>query len=127
MWRQVSYADLTLVRACELMVKLLCKGSNLKSNDIRLRGSTIFTHMCSLCDLGIVEDTIHVVMQCPTKAGIRQELCNQIGNICPRIEHQEYFHVIMGKFIQGWEFEDMYVAYLESILSASHENVHESH
>ena len=106
-WWQVSDRDLTLVRACELMVKLLCKGSNLKSDNIRLRGSTILSRMCSLCDVGIIEDTIHVVMQCPAQADIRQELHRQIGNICPQIEHQEYFHVIMGKFIQGWDFEDM--------------------
>ena len=106
-WWQVSDADHTLVRACELMVKLLCKGSKLKSDDIRLRGSTVFTRMCSHCDLGSLEDTLHLIMQCPAQADTRLELYKQIDVICPGLEHQEYFYVIMGKFIEGWSFEDM--------------------
>ena len=62
------------------MVKLICKGSNLKDDDIRLRGSTIFARMCSHCDLGIREDAVHVIMQCPAQSDISQELCDQIGN-----------------------------------------------
>ena len=106
-WWQLADVDRSLIKACELMVKLLCKGSNLKGDDIRLRGTTVFSRMCCLCDVGIIEDAVHVIMQCPAQADVRQELCDQINSICPRIEHEDYFHVIMGKFIQGWEFNDM--------------------
>ena len=113
-WWQISDMDPTLVRPCEVMVKLLCKGSRLKDDEVRLRGSSFATRMCSLCDLGALEDAVHLIMQCPAQADIRELLYEQINDLQPPIEHQEYFYVMMGKYIQEWEFLDMLPIWMAS-------------
>ena len=54
-----------LRRMWEVMVKLICSSSRLKSDDILLKGSHDSLKFCSNCDLGIVESVRHIVMQCP--------------------------------------------------------------
>ena len=49
----------------------------------------------------------HISMQCPAEIYIREDLSRQIDKVCPQIDQQEYFNVVMGKYILGWEFDDM--------------------
>ena len=82
-WWEISDADPALIRACEIMVKLLCKSSMLKGDQIRLRRGTIGARMCIQCGLGAIEDAAHLIMQCPAQADIREELHNRISMIHP--------------------------------------------
>ena len=113
-WWEISDADPALIRACEIMVKLLCKSSMLKGDQIRLRRGTIGARMCIQCGLGAIEDASHLIMQCPAQADIREELHNRINVIHPQIDQQEYFNVLMGKPIDGWEVQDMLPIWRES-------------
>ena len=56
-WWSISDLDRRYMRKCELMVKIICHTSSLKSDDCRLRGATFG-------DVGGVEDARHVIMQC---------------------------------------------------------------
>ena len=106
-WWEISDADPTLVRVCEIMVKLLCKSSMLKGDLIRLRRGTVAERMCVHCNLGAIEDATHLIMQCPAQTDVRTELYNRVSAVHPQIEQQEYFDVIMGKHIDGWDYIDM--------------------
>ena len=67
------------------MVKILCKGTLLKDDDIRL----------------------DMIMQCPANISNRENLSTNIAQICPEIDYGEYFGVLLGNSIDGWSFDDM--------------------
>ena len=52
-------------KVCETMAQLVCHASRLKSDDIRYKGASMSTRSCHMCELGIVESVVHLVMQCP--------------------------------------------------------------
>ena len=106
-WWQIADKTPELVNKCEVMIRLLCKASSLKCDNMVLRGGTIGDRMCTQCELGCPEDIKHVVMQCPTHQQLRESMNNQIEALTDQIEQEEYFPVVMGKFIPEWEIEDM--------------------
>ena len=63
--------------------------------------------MCIRCDLGAPENTVHMIMQCPANDESRMLTYREITNICPGIDPQEFLSIIMGKYIDGWDFGDM--------------------
>ena len=98
---------------CEIMASLVCDASLLKANDYRLKRKSHSHKICVKCELGIVEDIKHVVMQCPYYSIERQDLYDAIGGLnndtSDRIlrEAQNYFQVIMGKQPEYATFQSM--------------------
>ena len=106
-WWQLSDWNNQLVRHCELMIKLSCKASKLKDDDGRLKRSPFGAKMCTRCELSLLENTTHMVMQCPANEVHRTNLNREVMAICPDIDPQEFFNILMGKYIDDWDFEDM--------------------
>ena len=50
---------------CDVLVKIVTGLSRLKSDDLAYKGKSDFEKFCSNCNLGIVEDVRHIIMQCP--------------------------------------------------------------
>ena len=50
--------------------------------------------MCMQCDLGCQEDTVHMVMQCPSHIELRRSVCKQIEMLNYEIDQSEYFSTI---------------------------------
>ena len=48
-----------------------------------------------------------MIMQCPAQEGIRREMYNDISSVGQSLERVCDFSVMMGKYIDGWEFESM--------------------
>ena len=106
-WWQISDRNRTILRRCEVMVKILCKASLLKDDDCRLKGQPFGSRMCIRCPLGSLDNATHMIMQCPANAHYRQSMHEEIGEIHPGIDPQEYLNIVMGKCIVEWEFDDM--------------------
>ena len=106
-WWQMSDLNHAIMKRCETMVKLLCKASFLKDDDCRLKKKPLGSRMCTMCELGALENVEHMVMQCPANNVYRNLLYNGINEIAPGVEPANFLNVVMGKFIEGWDFEQM--------------------
>ena len=106
-WWQMSDLNHAIMKRCETMVKLLCKASFLKDDDCRLKKKNLGARMCTRCELGALENVEHMVMQCPANDDNRFLLYNGINGIAPNIEPENFLNVVMGKFIDDWDFEQM--------------------
>ena len=96
-----------LMKRCEVMVKLLCHASALKGDDIKLRRSTFNERSCTLCQLASYDNAIHMIMQCPAHEQVRIEMYNCINRIRHELDQSCGLDVLLGKQIEGWDFEDM--------------------
>ena len=106
-WWQISDRNHTMMRMCEVMVKILCKASLLKDDDCRLKRQPCGSRMCTRCELGAPENGIHMIMQCPANEHIRSNLNKDVESICPDKDPQDFFGIILGRGIIGWTFESM--------------------
>ena len=106
-WWQLADTHPTWMRECELMVKILCKSTILKDDDFRLKRLPLGARMCVRCQLGAREDAAHMIMQCPANHVNRESMGTCIAQICPEIDHGEFFGVLLGNLIDGWSFDDM--------------------
>ena len=95
------------------MAKLVCDAGLLKSTDYRLKGKSFSSKIRGNCDLGIIEDINHLLMQCPSYSEERMNL-HQSLNMLETITATQivndpvnYFHNIMGKQPENVEFQDM--------------------
>ena len=64
-WWELSDISPDMIGICETMSRLICHASRLKSDDLRLKGCSPCTRVCSNCDMFVIEDLFHVIMQCP--------------------------------------------------------------
>ena len=69
------------IRMCEEMATLVCETGLLKSTDCRLKRMTFSNKMCSNCDLGILEDVKHIVMQCPFYSDERNRMHDLLSTL----------------------------------------------
>ena len=106
-WWHLSDADPRMVSRCELMVRILCRATLLKDDDCRLKGQSRWARTCMRCELGSLEDAAHMIMQCPVGTLNRGLLNRELSEICPTIDPQEFLGVVLGRDIDGWDFDDM--------------------
>ena len=85
-WWYISDNDLSMIRICENMVKILCRASRFKCDDPSLKGSLASVKACELCDQYAPEDIRHILMQCPHFQDIRDKMMQDIYKIDPSIE-----------------------------------------
>ena len=106
-WWQMSDANHAIMKRCEIMVKLICKASALKDDDCRLKRLPLGSRMCTRCDLGAPEDAKHVIMQCPANSDNKRLMCEEIEVITPDIDPCNLLGILLGRFIDGWSYEQM--------------------
>ena len=95
------------MRRCEIMVKLLCHASKLKADDCRFNRASFSNRCCTLCVHPSLENTIHMVMQCPSQDELREEMYNSIAELGRNLERVCTYDILMGKTIDGWSDDDM--------------------
>ena len=66
---------------CEIMARIVCDASLLKTSDVRRKRACLASRSCDKCDLGIEEDAIHMIMQCPFFEDSRQLMLNELSII----------------------------------------------
>ena len=103
-----------LIRMCEVLSKIVCRTSMLKSDDYRLRDSTHCMKVCEGCDMFTTENVIHLLMQCPNTETKRLRMFERINEVYPhfddkcREEPGEIVFWLLGKPINGVDIDTMF-------------------
>ena len=93
----------SLMGVCEKMAALVSDSSLLKAHDVRLKRESFWLKTCGQCDFSILEDTRHIVMQCPFYERKRREMYDEIAKLeCEELNEaiaipHNVFHLILGK------------------------------
>ena len=61
-------------KMCETMTRLICQASRLRADEPGLKSTSVGARMCLNCNLGIVENLYHMIMQCPIMEDIRYNM-----------------------------------------------------
>ena len=64
-WWWISDRWPNLIGMCETIIKIICRVSRLKVDDHTLKGATHSLKACDKCDMYVIEDIYHILMQCP--------------------------------------------------------------
>ena len=80
-WWHLSDLNHDYMRRCEIMVKLICNVSMLKSDDFKLDGCHHSVRICDKCDNFTIEDANHVILQCNYTSEIRRMMFNEIEKL----------------------------------------------
>ena len=107
-WWMLTDYDRQYVKQCEIMVKLLCHTSMLKSDNCRLMRKPFGSRMCNACDLASPEDARHMIMECPAQIGYRTQMFDLIGVEYEGIREQVTFSTLLGEPIQDATPQEMW-------------------
>ena len=94
-----------------------CRG-DLGAEDYRLKGKSFSHRICTKCELGILEDIKHLLMQCPYYTEERKQLQHSIQLIGTELSDRiindppNYFNTIMGKQPEDTDFQEMIAIWL---------------
>ena len=100
-WWVLSDLVPNVISNCEIMAKLVCNASLLKYHDCRLKRLSFSHKVCAECILGIREDLLHMVMQCPDTEEIKCEMFEVINAIdddhvkALMLEHRDVFYILI--------------------------------
>ena len=86
-WWQLSDIHPEHMRACEIMARLVCHASRLKGDDCRLKSLPYSHRTCANCDLYLVEDVRHILLQCPANTNIMTGLFDELALKCPNVSN----------------------------------------
>ena len=112
-WWHLSDVVWVFMRVCEIMAKLICHASRLKSDDFTLKGKPAGFRVCTNCDSNLPENLFHILMQCPANQAdfnaLIQEITEKYGNVNRAFINNpgEIFHWLIGKPIPGIEVVQM--------------------
>ena len=108
-WWSISDVDQRCMKQCETMVKLITHTSLLKDDDCRLKRLPYGSKMCTLCDLGALENANHMIMQCPRHDAHRIKMHNEINMNYELDVGELTFGVMMGQFLSNRVHDDMII------------------
>ena len=77
-WWYLSDLYPNLMYQCEDMAKLVCNASKLKADDVNFRHSTYYMRTCIECNMSVIENVEHIVMQCPALDQSRRNMYDEI-------------------------------------------------
>ena len=92
---------------CEIMAKLLCRCSLLKSDDVRLKNLTPSNRWCDCCDISNVEDVRHLVRYCSSTQSMRDRMFIEVDRLVDgrgnysHLSINDKFDVLLGSLIRG--------------------------
>ena len=122
-WWIISDISRAHMDLCEIMAKLVCEASLLKTDDTRLKSKSVASRFCDKCTLSCIESVNHIVMQCPFFEEDRRTLLNELSDLncteinCILSDTGTTFQHLMGKQPPDVEFEVMYNFW---IIAANH-------
>ena len=107
-WWSISDKIPSLTAMCETLSKLVCHASLLKVDDVWLKGSTLATRFCTLCDMGQEEDVRHLVLQCSVFEYERSEMFEEIRQLPNNVDTNildnelDILGILLGKSVDGY-------------------------
>ena len=108
-WWELSDMFPDQMGICEIMAKLLCRCSILKSDDVRLKSLTQSNRWCDRCDLSNVEDVRHLVLYCPLTQSIRDRMFIEVDRLVDgrgnymQLTINDKYDVLLGSLICGFD------------------------
>ena len=82
----LPYINKQIIRQCETMVKISWNARKLKANDVRLNRLPISNRMCANCDLGVIGNLKHIIMDCTYIQNKRWEMVSEHSILKSNIE-----------------------------------------
>ena len=85
----------------------MCHASRLKCDDVRLKGLTPSHRMCSECDMYVLENIYHLVMQCPMHENDRVTMYDALYDFDPSLRDrfsdspEKVLYWLLGREIDG--------------------------
>ena len=122
-WWVMSDVSRFHIEQYEIMARLVCDCSLLKAHNVKYKGASFASKMCDKCDLGIEENTRHIIMQCPFFEIDKRVMFNELEaventEIAELLrDHGNVFLYLMGKHPANVSFDTMYVLWS---ISAKH-------
>ena len=122
-WWVISDVSHEHMKQCEVMARLVCDTSLLKTTDIRMKKASLASRFCEKCDLGSEENIKHIVMECPFFEGYKEQMFDEIRERCiPEVGEllnrpAEIFLLLMGRQPDDVSFEAMFTLWT---ISAKH-------
>ena len=101
-WWFISDVMPCKTRMCEILSSIECDTSLLKATDYRVKNKPFGFKMCHRCDLGIIENARHLILQCPfydlERASMFREIESTNDTWSSKINNQGYdaMHVLLG-------------------------------
>ena len=77
-WWEIGDCCPELMLYCEVLAKIVCRTSRLKSDDYTFKDQLISIRSCELCNQFIAEDVKHVVLECDRTEHLRVEMFEKI-------------------------------------------------
>ena len=113
-WWQISDVNYKYVRYCEVMIKIICRASRLKSDYFSLEGAHFSERSCTRCDNFAYEDVRHIILQCECNIVDRNELFRQINEMPNGVgksildRSDDFLSTLLGKFCPGIDKGSMF-------------------
>ena len=88
-----------MIYISETMARIVSHASLLKIDDVRLKRQPRSNRVCTGCEMYVIEDIYHIVMQCPRTQHLRRAMFNDLNDdpaIITRHEH-ETLYICLGK------------------------------
>ena len=101
-WWKIADRFPSIMRQCEIMIKLICGASRLKTDDKRCE-----SNRCVKCNNYAKEDAFHIIMQCDSTENLRREMQHEIvkrigiRNFEMITSGENFFNILMGKCHDG--------------------------
>ena len=112
-WWYISDKMPGKIRMCEILASIVCDTSLLKDTDYRIKNKPFGFKMCHRCELGILENARHLILQCPFYEIERANMFNEIESVNDtwreKISNQGYdiLHVLLGMQPENTTFDEM--------------------
>ena len=112
-WWDIANLRSDLIPMCEIMARLVCRASELKSDDFSTKNQTHSIRTCSLCDAFCEENVKHLIMQCNFNQGIRSHMMDEISRLYAQIGQDinegqsSILYILLGKTLGGCTWQDM--------------------
>ena len=111
-WWIISDNFPKLMNICEKMSSLVCSCSSLRGHDVKLKKGSFWSKCCTRCNLAVIEDPKHIIMQCPYYEERTTYLFDDIRRLgCSIIDDVmsvgDVYSILMGKHPEGVPMETM--------------------
>ena len=114
LWWLIADQFPKMMGMCEKMAAIVTNSSKLKSDDVKLKSSSFWSQTCTRCDLGLVENAIHIVMQCPVYENERSDMYSELEMLqCDEINRaltdtQNICTLLLGRQPEYMTLENMF-------------------
>ena len=124
-WWDIANLRSDLIPMCETMSKLVCRASELKSDDFNTKNQTHSVRACSLCDNFYEENVEHLILQCAFNHDIRSLMMEDVSRLCTMTGQNitegdhNILYILLGKSINGCVWEEMVPIWITAGLAIS--------